>query len=240
MPGPMSTLGRFRSHAPAVSYNPVWHSLPHSDIMNADGEADMQLGMALKEWAVVCDELLAGRQIVLLRKGGILEQRHGPSPRRSGSGRAGGFSIEHPVFWLYPNTAHESRNQVKPALHARLDAYPPPAKESGKVFIPGYGQVVDIVKTADAAKLRALEPLTCWTQALFDMRINYKPEKPNYVVTVRAYKLPRPIEVPYHEDYAGCHSWVPLKAELDATGTPVLDDDEFETKRKAVLKVIGE
>ena len=166
----------------------------------------MQLGMALKEWAVVCDELLAGRQVVLLRKGGILEQRHR-------------FAIEHPQFWLYPNTAHESRAQVKPALHARLDAYPPPGEGNRQRFLFRVScQVVDIVKTADPAKLRALEPLTCWTQALFDMRINYKPEKPNFVVTVRAFKLPQPVEIAYEKDYAGCVSWVPLKSELPTDG----------------------
>ena len=32
---------------------------------------------ALKEWSVTIDSLLAGRQILLLRKGGIHEQRDG-------------------------------------------------------------------------------------------------------------------------------------------------------------------
>jgi len=95
-------------------------------------------------------------------------------------------------------------------------------------------------KTTDAAKMRALEAVTCWTQALFDMRINYKPEKPNFLVTVRAYALPQAIEVPYHEDYAGCHSWVPLKNELTAVGTPVLSDEAFEAARAAVLKIVAE
>jgi hypothetical protein len=180
--------------------------------------------IALKEWAVVCDELMAGRQVVLLRKGGILEQKKG-------------FQIEHERFLLYPNTEHQSREQLKPSFHPRLDAYGPPARESGVVRVPGWCQVVDIVKTADPAKLRALEPFTCWTQALFDMRINYKPEKPNYVVTVRAYRLPEPISVPYHADYAGCHSWVPMKQEAPFAGAPVLSDEQFETMRQAVLNV---
>ena len=190
-------------------------------------ESVLQSNIALKEWAVVCDELLAGRQVVILRKGGILEQKRG-------------FQIEHESFFLYPNTEHQSREQLKPALHGKLDSYGPPARVSGKIAIAGFGRVVDIVKTADPAKLRALEPVTCWTQALFDMRINYKPEKPNFVVTVRAYKLPGAIEVPYHEDYAGCHSWVPLKAQLDATGLPVLPDDEFEAARRKVLMFVSE
>ncbi len=182
--------------------------------------------IALKEWAVVCGQLLAGRQVVLLRKGGILEQKKG-------------FQIEHELFFLYPNSEHQSREQLKPALHGELDSAGPPPRESGQVRVPGFCRVVDIFKTDDPAKLRALEPLTCWTQALFDMRINYKPEKPNYVVTVRAYRLPQPIDVPYHPDYAGCHSWVPLKQELNsAGGAPALSDAEFESQRQAVLKIV--
>lgn len=191
------------------------------------GEVDLKSNIALKEWAVVCDQVLAGKQIALLRKGGILEQKKG-------------FQIEHDTFLFYPNTEHQSREQLKPVFHPKLDSYGPPARVSGKILIAGFGRVVDIFKTTDAAKLRALEGVTCWTQALFDMRINYKPEKPNFVVTVRAYRLPNAVEVPYHEDYAGCHSWVPLKEELAVTGLPVLSDAEFETARAAILKIVAE
>src|SRR5436853_3442687 len=119
------------------------------------GAVELKSNIALKEWAVVCDEVLAGRQVVLLRKGGILEQRKG-------------FQIEHETFFLYPNTEHQSREQLKPEHHAKLDGYGPPARVSGKIAIAGFGRVVDIVKTTDAAKLRALEPVACWTQALYD------------------------------------------------------------------------
>ena len=184
--------------------------------------------IAFKEWAVVCEQVFRGEQVVLLRKGGILEQR------------GKGFQIEHEQFLLYPNSEHQSKDQLKPHFHERLNSYGPPARESGRITIAGFCRVVDIVKTADAAKLRALEPLTCWTQALFDMRIKYKPEKPNFVITVRAFRLPAPVDVPYHEDYAGCHSWVPLKQEVALAGaTPVLSDAQFEAKRREVLAVVS-
>ena len=187
----------------------------------------LSTSIALKEWAVVCDQLLLGKQIVLLRKGGILEQKQG-------------FQIEHENFFLYPNTEHQSREQLKPGFHALLDGYGPPAKQTGIINISGFCRVANIVRTADAHTLRALEPFTCWTQALFDMRINYKPEKPNYVVIVRAFKLTQPITIAYHPDYAGCHSWVPLKQELSATDAiPALSDEVFESKRSELLKILS-
>ena len=96
------------------------------------GELELKSNIALKEWAVVCDEVLGGRQVVLLRKGGILEQKKG-------------FQIEHERFFFYPNTEHQSREQLKAAFHPRLDSYGPPARVSGKIAIVGFGRVVDIV-----------------------------------------------------------------------------------------------
>src|SRR5437763_12614913 len=100
--------------------------------MSAD--VHLKTNIALKEWAVVCDEVLAGRQAVLLRKGGILEQKKG-------------FQIEHEAFFLYPNTEHQSREQLKAELHGRLDSYGPPARISGTIAVAGFARVVDIVKT---------------------------------------------------------------------------------------------
>ena len=47
--------------------------------------------VALKEWALVCEMLLAGRMTVLFRKGGINEK---------------GFWVEADDFLLYPTYFH--------------------------------------------------------------------------------------------------------------------------------------
>jgi hypothetical protein len=111
------------------------------------------------------------------------------------------------------------------------------------VTIPGFCRVVDVIETTDPAALRALEAHTCWTQALFDMRLTYKPERPNYVVIVRAYQLPRAIELPYRKAYAGCRSWVPLRDPIPAAAAagaePALDDAAFEQRRRAILGTVG-
>ena len=49
---------------------------------------------ALKEWAVACEALGRGEQVLLLRKGGISEE-----------GRE--FRIEHPEFLLFPTFEHQ-------------------------------------------------------------------------------------------------------------------------------------
>ena len=54
-----------------------------------------ELTVALKEWAVVQRSLLEGHQIILLRKGGLIEE-------------SGDFDLRAGQFLLYPTYAHET------------------------------------------------------------------------------------------------------------------------------------
>jgi len=64
----------------------------------------MQLSsnIAFKEWAVVVDALGRGEQVLILRKGGIREQR-------------GEFHADHHEFWLFPTQYHEAERSVIPS-----------------------------------------------------------------------------------------------------------------------------
>ena len=55
---------------------------------------------AFKEWAVVCRALGVGRQVLILRKGGINEQ-------------AREFRPEHREFLLFPTGFHQSGDQLQ-------------------------------------------------------------------------------------------------------------------------------
>jgi hypothetical protein len=66
---------------------------------------DGPLNIGLKEWAAVCTALETGRQMVLLRKGGIYES-------------AGEFEIEHRRFFLFPSYLHQKPDQIKPTDRA--------------------------------------------------------------------------------------------------------------------------
>ena len=178
------------------------------------------LDVGLKEWATVADALTTGRQVLLLRKGGILEQ----SVRNR-------FSITHDAFVLFPTYLHQSRAQLKPEV-----AFEPAAAEPDAVHLSVAGVVTDIVKAAGRAQVDRLDDQHIWTPALLDMRFNYKPQNPLYLVLVRAYRLPTPVTLPNTPAYAGCKSWVPLGVPVDVSGaTPVLDDAAYDAKRRAIL-----
>src|SRR4051812_17437412 len=69
------------------------------------------LQTGLKEWATVCHALEAGRQVVLLRKGGIYES-------------AGEFEVENREFLLFPTFLHQNLRMLKPEAHAGFEPHP--------------------------------------------------------------------------------------------------------------------
>ena len=86
----------------------------------------------------------------------------------------------------------------------------------------------------------ALDDEHVWAPPLIDMRFNYKPQNPLYLLLVRAYRLPQPVSVENTPAYAGCKSWVPLDQPVVTGGaTAVLDDVKYEFRRKEILDKMG-
>ncbi len=179
--------------------------------------------IAFKEWAAVCRALAAGRQTLILRKGGIAE---GP----------GGFQPEHAEFWLLPTHFHE-----RPAALAEADRHffePPPdrdaegsepadAPEWAAVRIAHYAVVADVIQLARAESLPGLEPLHVYGPATIRERFDYR--RPGlFLLVVRIYSAPRQFAIPLWPELAGCRSWVELPQPLSTAGLrPVLDDEQF-------------
>lgn len=179
-----------------------------------------QLHVALKEWATVCTALEQGRQILLLRKGGIHET-------------GGEFHLEHPRFLLFPTYLHQNKEMLKPTEHAGFVAA---TAEPARITLSAAGEVTDIIQLKSRAQMDTLDDQHVWTKPLIDMRFNYRPDNPLYLLLVRAYKLERPITVENTPAYAGCKSWVPLTRPVQATDSvPTLPDPAYEAKRSVIL-----
>ncbi len=186
------------------------------------------LDIALKEWAIVCDLLLEGRLAVLLRKGGIDE-----------TGGPGVFELEHPRFALFPSWAHQKPGMIKEALRGRAQELGEPAT----ITFTGIGEAAKIWQVKSRAAFDSLDDLHCWTRPYVDMRFEYKPDRPLYLVALRAHKLTQPKTIAYHAQYAGCRSWVPLRkgdGVDDSTTQPVLSDADFDRLLSRIDAAIGE
>src|SRR5215469_5485226 len=99
------------------------------------------LSVALKEWASVCIALEYGRQIILLRKGGIYEA-------------AGEFELENPQFLLFPTYLHQNLNMLKPEAHAGFE---PANSEPAEIGISLMGVVERIIQLKSRQVMDALD-----------------------------------------------------------------------------------
>lgn len=182
------------------------------------------LSVALKEWAIVCSAVETGRQLLLLRKGGIYES-------------AGEFEVEHRHFLLFPTYLHQNATMLKADQAAHVQ---PASAEPNEIRLSAAAAVTDIVQVASRAQVEAIDDEHVWTSSLIDMRFNYRPENPLYLLLVRAYRLSNPVMVENTPAYAGCKSWVPLEKETATAGAfPVLDDARYELRRRSILDRIA-
>jgi hypothetical protein len=183
-----------------------------------------QLNVALKEWASVCSALEEGRQIILLRKGGILEA-------------IGGFELEHPQFFLFPTHLHQNAQMLKEPERKRLVSL---QEEPAQILLSSAATVTDIIRLRDRGQMDRVDDEHIWTPPLIDMRFNYRPQNPLYLLLLRIYRLAEPITIQNTPEYAGCKSWVPLEASMKTAGArPVLDDSAYHSKRKRIITEIA-
>ena len=176
---------------------------------------------ALKEWAVAVNALAQGETMLLLRKGGIQEQKFALPDSRQ--------------FWLYPTYEHQ-----KPHLLKSLYASQVTPVESGwhpeTVEIRAWAEVTDGVEVESDTAVQALRPHHIWNQAFVTERLKWKPKLPLTVLLLRVYVLAQPQIIPYHETYGGCKSWIdlPIAAEFDPS-TAALSESAYQQQAQAIL-----
>jgi hypothetical protein len=160
---------------------------------------------ALKEWETVCDRLGRGEDVLVLRKGGILERRQG-------------FRLEHREFFLFPTRFHGKGEAPPPRVDLRL-----------------YAGVEADIEIRDLARLRRLDGRHALPWGDVERRFHYGDEKGVHALVLRAWRLAEPHPLPDARVYEGCRSWVELAEELPVKGAqPVLGDAAFEDRHRAI------
>ncbi len=182
--------------------------------------------VALKEWAVICHELAAGRQIARLRKGGIRDA-------------SSGFAVEHREFFLFPTYVHEAADELvdtaRPVLSEVSQRVPP----AGELHVELYAVVEAAIEVATLEPLRRLQGQHILAWSAVERRFHYR--RPGlHVLALRIYRLPRALVTPYLFRYDGCRSWVTLESELPVAGAwPALDDPSFARKMGALREALA-
>ncbi|MCS7048326.1 MAG: DUF1802 family protein [Verrucomicrobiae bacterium] len=180
---------------------------------------------AFKEWAVVVDALGNGEQILILRKGGIHEQR-------------GQFQVQHTRFWLYPTQYHEAEASVIPSKRPAVCALAK-AADPDRVAIQFFAEVVETFWLTDLALCRRLQGRHVWTEHVVQQRFEFGRQRGLYAILVRVFAAPQPTWLPVRESYGGCKSWIELETDLPTDSLrPVLTDAEFAEQADAIRQIL--
>ncbi len=151
----------------------------------------------------------AHTQLVLLRKGGIVEAKRG-------------FELLHPDFLLFPTFEHQHADWLKPEFQGLAGT---PA--GAEIHIEYLARVTDIFPAPDSIHAASIR-----NDRFLAMRCEYRPGLPLNLILVRVYRLAHPCVIPNRPSYAGCKSRVNLTEEIVIGGaTPVLEDDAYERMR---------
>lgn len=159
--------------------------------------------IAFKEWQVVCEALAAGRQQVILRKGGIHEGRDG-------------FGWEHESFALFPTRFHTQAEGVKARDwaqfgHEGLQEW----GEGDTVPVRWRCQVVKAITLQNWEEVLALDEYHIWTEEVirerFDWEMKGMKGQSIHAAFVETTELADPLALTYSKGkYGGCRSWLEI------------------------------
>ena len=178
---------------------------------------------ALKEWAAVVEALAAGQQVFVLRKGGIAEGKHG-------------FQLRHSRFLLLPTWEHQQRDFLRPESHALFDRLRP--DDDSSIVIRHWAEAVDVLRAPpNREAIIESADVHVWAPSYIQMRYDYRSDLPLWVITLRVWVLPTPIQLENTRFYKGCRSWVELAEDVDLTGSKMaMNESLFGTSRHRLLK----
>ena len=183
--------------------------------------------LALKEWAVAVKALAQGKQILILRKGGI----HKDDKE---------FRVVHPEFLLYPTYEHQKAELLKEESHQDLALTLEEDDTPGIVTMGNWCQVTDRFEIGDQETLNRISPYHIWTDDYASKRLHWRPKQPLTIALLRVYDLQQPQAMPILDEYNGCKSWVDLGQDVPlGYMKPVLSDEAYEEKANVFRQALG-
>jgi hypothetical protein len=183
--------------------------------------------IALKEWAVSVKALREGKQILVLRKGGIIEETRD-------------FQLLSHSFYLMPAYEHQRKELLKhpyqDGMDETLEEWSPGME---RVKLDTYAEVTDDIEITDQETLDKLRDGHIWTDTFAEERLKWKRKKPLHLLLMKTYKLDDPVYAPMREVYNGCKSWVRLEDSLpEPAMKPVLTADTYAEERERIRTLI--
>ncbi len=217
-----------------------------------------RVSAALREWAGICAALQAGRGTVIIRKGGLVEARHGfqakyepfllqpthwheiesegldpnmfKMPRASGATRASTV-LESPVLEspVLGSPALESTLSER-SIERSIERSSDPGVCMSVAEVVGE-RVIESSREEELDELLSADvglPLATYTKRQIDKRRSFRATLPMHVLVLRVRNLLRPYDLG-PAGVGGCKSWIELNAEQTLeAGDAAVDDTLLE------------
>lgn len=182
--------------------------------------------IALKEWATVLQAMDRGQQLVMIRKGGLIEP-------------GSGFEVLNNEFVFYPTFEHQAVNYLRDEYRGYFDEASTIRAPKESVRFDWFGRVVSKYTINDPALIKQLSEFHIFNEDFVTQRLKWQPETPLLMVLVRVYRLKSPQTLPVSADYSGCKSWVELNESVPLEGVePVLSDEIFQQRLKQLNAIL--
>ncbi len=164
-----------------------------------------------------------GDTALVVRKGGIREKA---------------FAVESSRFLLLPGYEHQRPELLKPGYRGLMDGIPD-RRDDDPLLLSSFAEVRGAYEVSEPESLEAIDPHHIWTPEYAGSRFKWRPKKPLTVLVLRTHLLPEPVELPYHEGYGGCKSWIELDEAVSIEGSrPAVDDEGFTRLVAPALEVL--
>ncbi|MCM3631187.1 DUF1802 family protein [Paenibacillus glycanilyticus] len=183
--------------------------------------------VALKEWAVTVKALQEGHLMLVMRKGGIIEETRD-------------FQLVSKGFYLMPAYEHQKEHLLKEAyqgqIQGTMQGWTP---DMPSIKLHSYAEAVEDIEITDQETLDRIREHHIWTDTFAEERLKWKRTKPLHLLLLRVYRLEEPVELPMQPAYNGCKSWVQLDEGMPQPAmTPVLSDEEFDQQVSIIKQAL--
>lgn len=177
-----------------------------------------QCTIALKEWATVLQAMDRDQQLVLIRKGGLIEP-------------GSGFEMASNQFVFYPTFEHQAVNYLRPEYRGYFNEASAIRAPKESVRFDWFGKTVSTHTIHDPNLIQRISRFHIYNEAFITQRLKWQPETPLLMAVVRVYRLKAALTLPVIADYTGCKSWVTLNQPISLEGAvPILNDEAFQKK----------
>lgn len=192
--------------------------------------------LALGEWAVTCDALARGEQILLLRADLLETDGTGPA------------SLPREAFWLHPILEGQSASRMADPYRDRMRALNDLDRDDGRVRLQYAAAAEHVERIGDRDRLFALDGHHTLNRSAVEGLLETGEHGGILFMVLRVYRRPTAMVVEETAEMRDADGWVHVpggqearidRSRIEGEMSPVLSDERFMERKAGVLQLSG-